>query len=1088
MSRDSTPEAAALRSWTASWSPYTLVDEAGARRRLLKARLRLPRPGAVTDALELLAEDGLLLDAEPLPAGIEGDWAHGFWIPLPAGAHGAARLRWTCGGRAVAERTVTIPAPQEAEALPLRLDRMGAHLRRHLEAREEEARVVGPSGEWDAPSPLDRVSQHDVIYLRPATEWDEGLPIGNGNLGALVCGRAGEWQAFHLDKTDIWLASEAGAPAGRAFAATLRVGYRSQGPFHQRLSLAGGEVETQDGALFSCARVHALRNCLEVEIAVPRGTELTVCLERATVPLHPEKPNAAAALNGFGAKVSAPEELERIRRLVEQSPRTRLEWGDAGREVWLLHAAPNIRVAVAMRLLGGEIEGREHEDGEPSRTSLVVRAGDDGRLRLLAAVATDREAGDPSTGSGSPHDADEGPSRAESRGDPVAHARSLLDACGSAEEEAASHRAWWRRFWERSWIDLPDKFEENLWYLGVYNQACVSRGPQAVSFFGLWHPLDNRGWRDAYVADAQVPMMWWSCFATNHLDLLFPSHHTFGAVAVECAEHAPGAGMVVPHWFDPVWAGGHRAFTGSNPYKGSTAWFALNFWWDYLYTGDAALLGGLTYPLLRMAADYHAADLREEDDGRLHCHESGAPEQNDTARDNIYDWALLRALFEAAMRAAEVLDCDADRRARWRDLLERLFPMPGDGERAWESRDARQPYRCHPVMMMGLYPGTVAHGSPEFHAVRNTLPMVTSLFAFRFADRHDPRIPGHEGGVEPNAFSSGMLTIAQARLGEVEGYRRFLYGLIVRFHLKRNGLRALCDPRHADALCRASVVEGANSHTVAITETLLQSWPDQIRLFPCAAATGAYRFAGLRAFGGFVVSAQLEDGELSRAEIGSLCGGPIEIAWPWGVEGVSVEEWSGGSRRPVAVEWRQRAGETRLRFETTAGSRYRIGAGQAAAMRPPVPERRSAPRRIAVDEAEAGHGRLLHYPEDLPFGQVVEDAYLYLGNPSAPAEARREPDLEALAAAALSPDWGDRQQAARILGRAHHHDDEAIPLLVRLCGDAAAPVAQTAAVSLVRRGSERAVAEARRLARESSVPGLRREVEKALLRWRGEES
>jgi len=42
--------------------------------------------------------------------------------------------------------------------------------------------------------------------------------------------------------------------------------------------------------------------------------------------------------------------------------------------------------------------------------------------------------------------------------------------------------------------------------------------------------------------------------------------------------------MVVPHLFTPEWAGGHRWFTGANPYKGSIAWYTMNFWWDYLYS------------------------------------------------------------------------------------------------------------------------------------------------------------------------------------------------------------------------------------------------------------------------------------------------------------------------------------------------------------------------------------------------------------------------------------------------------------------------------------------------------------------------
>lgn len=58
-----------------------------------------------------------------------------------------------------------------------------------------------------------------------------------------------------------------------------------------------------------------------------------------------------------------------------------------------------------------------------------------------------------------------------------------------------------------------------------------------------------------------------------------------------------------------------------------------------MYSGDRDLLREVTYPILRMTADWLVADLVKESDGRYHCLNSGAPEQNKTRRDNIYDWA-----------------------------------------------------------------------------------------------------------------------------------------------------------------------------------------------------------------------------------------------------------------------------------------------------------------------------------------------------------------------------------------------------------------------------------------------------------------
>src|SRR5206468_1501638 len=98
----------------------------------------------------------------------------------------------------------------------------------------------------------------------------------------------------------------------------------------------------------------------------------------------------------------------------------------------------------------------------------------------------------------------------------------------------------------------------------------------------------------------------------------------------------------------------------------------MNFWSDYLYSGDREFLKEVAYPLLRMVTDYFEADLVRESDGRYHCIRSGSPEQSNTARDNVYDWGLLQYLFRATLRASEVLGVDGQARLKWQDILNNL--------------------------------------------------------------------------------------------------------------------------------------------------------------------------------------------------------------------------------------------------------------------------------------------------------------------------------------------------------------------------------------------------------------------------------
>jgi alpha-L-fucosidase 2 len=1030
----------ALESWQAVRSPYRMVDDRGFDRHLVKATINFVEPTPLGWSLVLRDPEGGILDEEGIPPRRKGDWAHGFWLPSTAAAHQTFSLELRNTGKVIEKRSVTISSGSEKMMeLPLRIDRLNDVLLRRLETREAPA-VAAESTDVAA-----YLRQHDIIYRQPSPEWDEGLPLGNGDVGTLVTGVEGKEQTFYLDKTDIWLATAEGKPLGRSYAGVLRIRH-SQGsgssPFLQRLSLGQAEVITQDGSFRSTARVHALQNRLEVEVT---PAEVEIVVERRPVPL-----------TLAGRQLITGSEQERNSRLygsdaVKNALHTQVDWGVRANQCWFVHTAPNLGYAVVITVADAEVNWKQMEHGYLGQ----IRPVGNRSIRLLATLATNRE-----------------------HPDPLAQASQLVKGM-----EREAHLQWWHRFWSRSWIELTDKLEENLWYIGLYLQGACSRSDQAVSFFGLWHPRELRTWYDGYITDAQVEMMWWQCFATNHLELLYPSHRTFGRLAAEFLKYRAGPGLVVPHLFTPEWAGGQEWFTEDSGYKGSSAWYTMNFWWDYLYSGDREFLRDVTYPLLRMVADFNSADLVREADGRYHCLNSWSPEQNNTRRDNTYDWAMLTYLFRTAIRASEILGVDAEARPRWREILEHLFPYPGDGQTLWETYNLPHPYRCHPVVLFGLYPTmAITHGSPLFESTRRTLPKVTRVVGFRGPnpDRNDP-IPGFEGGVEPNGFASGIITTAAARLGDHEQYRRFLYGLIVRFNLKQSGLRAIWDPRQAKDVLRAPIMEAANADTVAITETLLQTWDDHIRLFPCIGDKGRYRFSGLRAGGGFIISAEADNGRLLWAQVKSLHDGTLHLASP-GFRTVLVREHETGNSSPF--NWLQtKEGEQRLELKCRAGVVYDILADQKTTVDLKlVPgEPRQEPRTISIASAENQGEPLIHYPEDLPFGQIVKDQNLYLGRPSKYGSPRLAPEVKTLLANTLSPSWQERQEAARLMARTQP-TGEVLAALDRLCSDQVTVVAHTAAVTLIRLGTRDALLIARKHAVEDSVPGMWREVEKALQR------
>ena len=68
---------------------------------------------------------------------------------------------------------------------------------------------------------------------------------------------------------------------------------------------------------------------------------------------------------------------------------------------------------------------------------------------------------------------------------------------------------------------------------------------------------------------------------------------------------------------------------------------------------------------------------------------------------------------------------------------------------------------------------------------------------------------------------------------------------------------------------------------MAVSELLIQSVDDIIRINPALSPDTDARFTNLRTQGGFLVSAKISRGSVEQIEIQSLYGGPLQLSNPW---------------------------------------------------------------------------------------------------------------------------------------------------------------------------------------------------------------
>jgi alpha-L-fucosidase 2 len=212
------------------------------------------------------------------------------------------------------------------------------------------------------------------------------------------------------------------------------------------------------------------------------------------------------------------------------------------------------------------------------------------------------------------------------------------------------------------------------------------------------------------------------------------------------------------------------------------------------------------------------------------------------------DVVLIQDALEHAIRAAERLEVDADRRQTWQSILDRLPPLKvgrhGQLQEWNEDFDEVEPGHRHFSHMIGLYPGDQL--DPE-----RTPALWTA--AKRALERRLAHSGGHTG------WSRSWTACMFARLGDAGKAWEHLAHLITDF--ATDSLLDLHPPRIFQ-------IDGNFGGTAAVLEMLLQSYREELHFLPALpAAWKSGQVRGVRARGGFTVGLEWRDERLARAEI-----------------------------------------------------------------------------------------------------------------------------------------------------------------------------------------------------------------------------
>jgi hypothetical protein len=476
-------------------------------------------------------------------------------------------------------------------------------------------------------------------------------------------------------------------------------------------------------------------------------------------------------------------------------------------------------------------------------------------------------------------------------------AKTLAD---DARTLIAEHEKAWDAFWSASGVDLDDPFLRNVWYRNLYFLRCVSKpGVEAVGLYaGLVN--DRPAWHGGHTTNYNAEQTFWAPYVSNHPELGEPYErliHRYLPRARWFARKAYGCGgAFYPHnlfAYEPPDPDRCKSPNGRmhvySPWGytiGVSGFAVQNLWWHHkYYPADRAYLKTIAYPAVRDVALFYAdfMDHCERDGaGRVILAPSVSPEHwgwtSNWSRNRncTFDIAFAHFTFDAAIEGARTLGCDADLARRWQAAIGRMPPYPttgGDRPVVIDVADAPPITYNIAVPAVPVFPaGVVTYFSPDEqkHLFARTIEQI--------------KWNGNNSAV--------ILPAARARLSMPAAWQSMKAEFQARS--RSNGTLTLNRLGH-----------GINNHghyteqfaaTMAVSELLLQSVGDVLRVFPAWPADKAARFERLRAQGGFVVSAEQADRRVRQVRVTATVGGPLRLLSPWPT--VTVES---SLRRAVAT-------------------------------------------------------------------------------------------------------------------------------------------------------------------------------------------
>lgn len=465
----------------------------------------------------------------------------------------------------------------------------------------------------------------------------------------------------------------------------------------------------------------------------------------------------------------------------------------------------------------------------------------------------------------------------EQPGAPIKSADSLLQL--GYQRAARTHTNWWKQFWSASSIRIPDTVIEKQYYLEQYKFGSAARATAPpISLQAVWTADNGRipPWKGDYHHDLNTQLSYWPSYTANHLSeaMGYLNHLDQNkANYMRYTKRYFGKdGLAVPGvtTLDGTEMGGWIQYSLSPTVS---SWLTQHYYLQWRYSMDTSFLKNRAYPWAREVARFieQITFLNREQERQLPI--SSSPEINDNRLSawfrqlTNYDLALLKFALQKAAEMANELQLPNEA-ARWQSLEQQLpsFALSKTTSLQFSRTLPYNESHRHFSHLMAIHPLgliQVDDGVDAQRTIQNTIHELDSIGAAAWCGYSYSWLANLKAWARDGEGAARALTIFATAFTSTNS-----------FHL--NGDQT--GKGYSGFTYRPFTLEGNFAFAAGVQEMLLQSQAGYIDIMPAVPrAWQNAAFNQLRTQGAFLVDAKRVDGKLKWVRIYAEAGGNTNV-------------------------------------------------------------------------------------------------------------------------------------------------------------------------------------------------------------------